>query len=166
MSIAISATIKPSKILLAMIAMQCLMVAAIGILVGVGIVGPLTLAGRLGLAAICLLGALFGIVHYCRSSRPVRIDISGTGQIRIADIALKRTVTALPKMPLVAHLLGGSTLWAHLLLLRFRLDGGQVRTIAILPDCVPDEIFRALSVACRWIALRTHAADPDGLADE
>lgn len=95
------------------------------------------------------------LLRYTRACRPVRIDISAVGQIRVADVMPAGRENIPTHMPARAFLVKGTTLWSHLLLLRLRLDGGSVRTIVILPDCVPHDSFRVLSVACRWISMRT-----------
>ena len=58
----------------------------------------------------------------------------------------------------LAQLLAGSTVWPNLLLLRLRLENGRVRTIPVLPDSVSRETFRALQVACRWVASHNNDA--------
>jgi len=52
-----------------------------------------------------------------------------------------------------------STLWPCLLLLRFRTDDGKIMTLPILPDCVSPHSFRALLVACRWVATQNNLDD-------
>lgn len=154
----VSALIQPSRILLVMVVAQCVVIAAVGVLLGIGIVGDLTYVVRLSIALVCLLAALCGIVIYYRGHRPIGIDISSVGQIRLTEMPFEMMVAshATAYSPQEVRLLSGSTLWARLLLLRFQLNVGKVRTVVILPDCVPDEVFRALSIACRWIAARTH----------
>ncbi|MEM4989013.1 flagellar hook-length control protein [Collimonas sp. H4R21] len=160
MSIAQSVVIQPSRVLSALVGLQCLLAASTGALIAAGAVGDLALPERLALALLCLAAAIYGITRYYRSRQAVHIDISGSGRIRIADVV---TPSTKKQMPSPARLLGGTTLWSHLLLLRLRLDSGSVRTIAILPDCVSDDAFRNLSVACRWIASRTNRTGLAGL---
>ncbi|WP_211462965.1 flagellar hook-length control protein [Collimonas silvisoli] len=166
MSIALSAVIRPSKVLSAMVALQCLLAGSIGILIAIGAVGNLPLPERLALAGLCLFAAMYGITRYYRSRQAVQIDISGSGRIRIAEMATAQVLPAAKQIPSTAKLLEGTTLWSHLLLLRLRLDSGSVRTIAILPDCVSNDTFRNLSVACRWIASRTNKTGSAGLNNE
>jgi len=45
-----------------------------------------------------------------------------------------------------------SVLWPHLLMVRLESSSGVRRLLTILPDCMSDEEFKAVSVACRWIA--------------
>jgi len=161
MSIAVSALVLPSAVLFVMVTALCMATALIGILISFGVVGHFT---QIFSAAIGVVGVLFSLwawFGYRRTSRPVRITISGNGQIRIVERAFESTVSDAAQAHVVAHLLSGSTLWAHLLLLRFQMDNGRIKSVVILPDCVPDDIFRALSVACRWIASRGHAVGPE-----
>jgi len=158
-----SAVIRPSRVLSALVGLQCLLVASTGVLIALGAVGDLALPERLALAVLCLAAAIYGITRYYRSRRAVHIDISGSGRIRIADAVAPSTKK---QMPSPAGLLDGTILWSHLLLLRLRLDSGSVRTIAILPDCVTNDTFRNLSVACRWIASRTNRTERTGLDNE
>lgn len=166
MSIALSAVIKPSKALSVMVGLHCLLVVAVGVLIAGGAVGDLPLPERLALAMLCISAAIYGITRYYRSRQIVQIEISGSGRIRIAEMATARVMPATKQIPLPAKMLGGTTLWSHLLLLRLRLDSGSVRTIAILPDCVSNDTFRNLSVACRWIASRTNKTGSAGLDNE
>ncbi|WP_050808603.1 hypothetical protein [Collimonas fungivorans] len=159
MSISLSAVIQPSKILSALVGLQCLLAASTGGLIAAGVVGDLALPERLALALLCLAAAICGITRYYRSRHAVHIDISGSGRLRIADMATAQAAPTAKQMPSPAKLLEGTTLWSHLLLLRLRLDSGSVRTIAILPDCVSHDTFRNLSVACRWIASQANAGE-------
>jgi hypothetical protein len=52
----------------------------------------------------------------------------------------------------VFRLVENSVLWPHLLMVRLESSDGIRRLLTILPDCLSDEEFRAVSVACRWIA--------------
>ncbi|WP_128083007.1 flagellar hook-length control protein [Collimonas arenae] len=161
MSIAVSAMIRPSRMLLFMVGGLCSLVGLSGVLIVAGVVGNLMLVERLVLAFTCLAAALYGLFRYTSASRSVRIDISAAGQIRIADAMPATSGNTPVHVSANAYLLQGTTLWSHLLLLRLRLDSGSVRTIAILPDCVPNDTFRVLSVACRWISMRTDKMEPD-----
>ncbi|WP_253273694.1 flagellar hook-length control protein [Collimonas arenae] len=169
MSIALSAVIKPSRLLFVLVVVECTLVGLIGALIACGIVGNLLLPERLALATLCVLAAAYGMLRYYRDRRTIQIDVSGTGQIQIAEIAKPVAINAnqvSAPMLMPAQLLQGTTIWSHLLLLRLRLASGSVRTIAILPDCVSKDSFRVLSVACRWIAAhanRKNGADKAGV---
>lgn len=135
-----------------MVAGLCSLVVSSGALIAVGAVGDLMLPERLLLAAAGLVLASYGMLRYAYANLSVRIDISALGQIRVANAVPAGSANIPMFVPVKACLLRGTTLWSRLLLLRLRLDSGSVRTIAILPDSVPDDTFRALSVACRWIS--------------
>ena len=57
------------------------------------------------------------------------------------------------------RLLGGSTLWPRLLLLRLADDAGRAQVLLVLPDSVAPAQWRALSLACRAVA-RTEINTP------
>ncbi|WP_295995920.1 hypothetical protein [Rugamonas sp.] len=56
-------------------------------------------------------------------------------------------------------LLGGSTLWPRLLVLRLGREDGGVATLLVLPDSVAAATFRPLALACRAIAARGAEAE-------
>lgn len=153
MSIAVSADIKSSRMLLTVMAVSAVSVAFIGVIFGFSLVGELSFIFRVVLAAVCILAASLAFRQVLRNRKAVELHISGTGQIRLVEHhAVISGQTGSPVMRGgLAQLLAGSTVWPNLLLLRLRLENGKVRTIPVLPDSVPKETFRALQVACRWI---------------
>ncbi|QRX83341.1 hypothetical protein [Glaciimonas sp. PAMC28666] len=156
MSIAISALVLPSRVLFALASIVSIAGALISVLVGLGFIGRLppisgAIFGFFGLSI-----SLIGWLRYQQAARPLRLNISSAGQISIREL-LPDAMGGSFKAPVLAQLLSGSTLWAHCLLLRFQLNNGQTKSVVILPDCVPENIFRSTSVACRWIASRGHA---------
>ncbi|PUA20086.1 hypothetical protein C7W93_09915 [Glaciimonas sp. PCH181] len=155
-SVAISARVAPSASLFAMVTLQAIAVASIGMLLIVGEIGHFVPVIGVVLGLVSVLISVWGWLGYRRTRRPIRIVITGNGQISIAELATNTVVGADAAFhaPVIAHLLSGSTLWAHLLLLRFQLGNGRIKSVVILPDCIPEDVFRALSVACRWIASR------------
>ena len=160
MSIAVSAQVSPSASLFSMVTVLAVGVALIGALTSLGVFGhPGRIIGII-LGFFSVLVSVREWLGYRRTHHPVRIMITGNGQISIVEIAPGIDADTI-QTPLTAHLLSGSTLWAHLLLLRFRLDNGRIKSVVILPDCVPEDVFRALSVACRWIASRGHSSGPE-----
>jgi toxin CptA len=166
MTIALSAVIKPSRLLLILVAVECTLIGVVGGLIAFGNVGNLLLPQRASLATLCILAAAYGLFCYYRGRRTIQIDISGAGDIKVAEIASIATTNISQistPMLMPAQLLQGTTIWSHLLLLRLRLASGSVRTIAILPDCVSKDTFRVLSVASRWIA--AHAGRSDSRND-
>lgn len=156
MSIAVSAIIRPSRILGAMMLLMASLASAVGILIGLGIIGELASPIRYAAASIPIL-AFFGFYHGIRSRKPIQLDISGIGQIRISTWSgeppcrdAKRTHVGDDDEDV--RLLPDSTLWPRMLLLRLEDANGRLTTLPVLPDSVSREAFRALSVACKWIA--------------
>jgi hypothetical protein len=96
--------------------------------------------------------------------KSLHIDISGIGQIRLAEhneltAVLAGGANQSPDYGEVLQLQAGSTLWPWLLILRLQSTDQKVLTLPILPDCVGVDDFRALSVACRWIATHKNSSD-------
>ncbi len=152
MSIAVSADIKPSRLLLLVTGFACLCVALSGILMSLLMPGALSLPARLGLAGGCILAAAVALAMVLRDRKVIWLHISGTGQIRVVE-HLVQSARAKPQVMKagLAQLLAGSTIWPGMLFLRLRLENGKTRTIPILPDSVSEDTFRSLSVACRWL---------------
>lgn len=160
MSIAVSADIKPSRLLLITMAAAAVVVALVGVIFAFALVGQLSFVFRMSLAGACVVAAILAFWLALRNRTAVWLHISGTGQIRLVEHHV--VVRAKPGSQVMngglAQLLAGSTVWPNLLLLRLRLENGRVRTIPILPDSVPRETFRALQVACRWVASHNNDA--------
>ncbi|MCW5299820.1 protein YgfX [Herbaspirillum lusitanum] len=160
MSIAVSADIKPSRLLLIMMAAAAVAVAFIGVIFAFALVGQLSFVFRMSLAGACIIAAALAFWLMLRNRTTVWLHISGTGQIRLVEH--HAVVRAKPGSQVMsgglAQLLAGSTVWPNLLLLRLRLENGRIRTIPVLPDSVPKETFRALQVACRWVASHNNDA--------
>ncbi|WP_034292070.1 protein YgfX [Herbaspirillum sp. RV1423] len=160
MSIAVSADIKPSRLLLIVMAAAAIVVALIGVIFAFALVGQLSFVFRISLAAACVVTATLAFWLVLRNRKAVWLHISGTGQIRLVEHHATVRVKAGSQVMSggLAQLLAGSTVWPNLLLLRLKLENGRVRTIPVLPDSVPKETFRALQVACRWVASHNNNA--------
>ncbi|MDP5008186.1 MAG: hypothetical protein NWQ13_04175 [Glaciimonas sp.] len=165
MSIAVSVLIRSSTILHILVALLCATIAMVGVLIGFGIVGHLLLSLNIALGVICIFSSMAGWLYFRRmhcACSATRINISHSGQIRIAKIAFNASSADYddtdPAHVETAYLLGGSTLWTHALILRLRMEHGRIKTMIIFPDSVSADAFRALSVALRWIASRQRAA--------
>ncbi|BEV15016.1 flagellar hook-length control protein [Herbaspirillum sp. DW155] len=152
MSIAVSADIKPSRLLLLVSAFASLCVALTGVLLAFGMSGSLSWTARCLLAMACILAAALALALVLRGRKVIWLHISGTGQIRVVEHLLP-SARAKPQVMKagLAQLLAGSTIWPGMLFLRLRLENGKTRTIPILTDSVSEDTFRALSVACRWL---------------
>lgn len=153
MSIAVSATVRPSRMLaLLALAMGCMLLGAALLLYGQAD----TIIHR-ALSAVCALaGSTLGLFPLLRR-KAVRIDVTGIGQIRLVDTSRDAQV-APTNSPVdrveVVQLLRDSTFWSSLMVLRLQSGSGRVTVLTILPDSMERSAFHALSVACRWIAAR------------
>lgn len=162
MTIAVSTVARPSRILLAMVGAMSVMVIAIGVAIGVGEVGELSWPSRMAIAAFIVFLGVFGFCHGVRHRKTIHIDISGAAQIRLTELDAARACID-PNRPHVRgsnevfRLLPDTTIWPHLLLLRLQADNGKREILVILSDCVSRGDFRALSVACRWIAAHNNS---------
>ena len=157
MSIAVSVVVKPSQSLFIIVAGICLGAALVGLLIGLGAVGELQTWLRTLCAGFCISLALAGLIRTARRRKTYRVDISGTGQIRlraagIAQLPAMQPASGPADEGLLVSLLADSTIWPRFLLLRLRAEDGSVHIVPILHDCLPEESFRAIAVACRWIA--------------
>jgi toxin CptA len=165
MSIAVSAVVQPSRLLFAMVSTMSLFVVAIGLAIGTGQLGTLSFLPRVLLAAFSVFLGVFGFYHCVRQRKILHIDISGVGQLRVREVGPARTCAAtnwphVDRHGEVVGLLSDSTIWTPLLLLRLQDDSVKITTVPIFRDCVSPENFRALSVACRWIAARSQPPTP------
>jgi toxin CptA len=164
MSIAVSTVVYPSRVLLVMVGAMSVAVVAIGIAVAFGQVGELSTTSRLFLATLVIFLAVFGFYHGARHRNPIHIDISGTGQLRLTDVSDSGACidTNWPHVRTngeVVRLLNNSMIWPHLLLLRLQSESGKMIMLTVLPDSVSRDSYRALSVACRWIAAHRNPSE-------
>jgi toxin CptA len=156
MSIAVSAVVHPSRLLFAMVGVMAAGSALIGVAIGLGVIGDLSPVARASACIITVFLSFFGFYHGVRHRKPIHIDISGTGQLRLTEVIATTPCRDkywphLEEIGEMATLMSDSTLLPHLLLLRLRTANG-IAVLPILPDSVSRDSFRALSVACRWIA--------------
>ena len=148
MSIAVSALIVPSRYVFSLVSLLTATTALLSVMVGFGLIGELWPLVGATIGGLGFVASVASWRQYRTAARPWRLSISGAGQLSMALPDSRANGL------LAVQLLHGSTLWANLLLLRFQLSNGQVKSVVILPDCVPENVFRQLSVACRWIASR------------
>jgi toxin CptA len=148
MSIAVSADIKPSRLLRGALAVYA--TASAGAAVALASSSASVYLPSL-VAAACLLAALAAGRAAAVSGTTRRIDISGLGEIRLT--VQQSMGEAAPREPV--QLLPGSTVWPILLMLLLRDPGnGALTVLTILPDSVSHEQFRKLAVCIRAIAGR------------
>lgn len=160
MSIAVSAVVLPSRFLLAAVGVMCIGIALCAGLIGAGHIGALSKPIRLLIAGSCIFAAFSGFYWTARTRKTFRIDISDIGQIRLEEYTGSGKFSSLAERAKsnMVNLMPDSTIWTHLLLLRLRGEDDQIKVLPILRDCVDDDDFRRLSIACRWIAVQTSDA--------
>jgi toxin CptA len=132
-----------------MVGGMCLCIAFSGVMLGAGQVGNLAPWTRIAAAAACVVIAVLVLYHVSQSRKTYRIDISGVGQIRLTEFKGLATPLSAGGSEVV-QLAADSTLWPKLL--RLQAEDRRIAVLPILPDSVAVSEFRALSVACRWIA--------------
>lgn len=162
MSIAVATVVKPSRHFAVLMGGFCLGVAGIGALLAFGRAIDLPPALRATLALILTVIPLWAIRTIIWRGKSLRIDISEHGQITVAEdkacphegllTGSEKAIREQDAGSAVVKLLPDSTIWPHFLLLRLRDENHRIRNVLILRDCMSIEDFRALSVACRWIA--------------
>ena len=161
MSIAVSAVVLPSRFLLVAVGGMCIGITLFAGLIGVGRIGELSKPLSLLISGSCILAAVSSFYRTGRKRKTFRIDISDIGQIRLEEYtgSGKFSWRAEGAKSNMVNLMPDSTIWTHLLLLRLRGEDDQIKVLPILRDCVDDDDFRRLSIACRWIAVQTSAVE-------
>jgi len=157
MTIAASVVVKPSRLRNAILTALCVGVAGIGIAIGCGLVGELSLLVRLVCSVLVVVIAIWGFLNAGKNQIPYRLDIGGTGQIRLTCLLsssdrVKHTNYHPHSPGMLVTLLPDSTLWPYFMMLRLRDEGDVVHALSIWQDSLSPTSFRALAVACRWIA--------------
>ena len=158
MSIALSAQIRPSRLL--QLLFFCM--AAVLLLTSLRLLWAIDMAHffvslHALLGAICAI-ASFALVASCfRRRTALRIDVTGLGQIQLLETCADADAGSPTRSDAegeVVRLCPGSTLWSSLMVLRLQSVSGRITTLILLPDSLSDDAFRSLSVACRWIAAK------------
>ena len=148
MPIAVTVPVQPSRLLRLVLLGYALACVAAALAMLAGSRFHLVEAG----AAACLLSAVLAARAARASEMRHVIDVSGLGEIRLT--VQQHMACAASRSGLV-HLLPGSTIWPHCLLLLLRdTTSGAITALAILPDSMPPDAFRNLSIAIRAIARR------------
>ncbi len=164
MSIAVSAVVQPSRIVFFLTLGMSVGSVLIGLFLGLNAFGPTLLWARMTLAALCGLSGLTAACRILQDRCAQRIEISGSGQIRVYAASVPPSNRHEPTERIGSadcpqDLLPSSTLWSHLMILNLRADNGVTTTLLILPDTMSQTSFRALSVACHWIAAHNNRAE-------
>ncbi|NML59777.1 hypothetical protein HHL21_01455 [Massilia sp. RP-1-19] len=146
MSIAVSAVVKPSRLLRGALATY----AAANLAVGAAVLScaPGAFRAPLLIAACCLVAAAAAMAALGPAGKMRRIDISGVGEMHVT-VQQKQAETGMHNMP--CKLLPGSAVWPRLLMLRVLGEDGKAALVAVFADSVSAEEFRALAVAIRAI---------------
>jgi len=162
MSIAVSAVVNPSRLLLAAIGGMCLGIVFGAALIGFGRIGEMPNYARVLTAGSCALVTFFAFYWAIKTRKTFRIDISDIGQIRLEEYIGTGDTSSLANVAggKVLELLPDSTIWTHILLLRLRTEDNQIIILPILRDCVEKDAYRLLSIACRWIAAQNNRLEP------
>ncbi|HVL76824.1 MAG TPA: protein YgfX [Noviherbaspirillum sp.] len=159
MSIAVSAVVKPSRLLFLVILGMSFLSGAVAILIGLGALGAaLSMLARFVLVVVCGFTAGFGFYHGICQRKTIHMEITRGGQIRIREAVVERSCGEANRPHVeeaeAVRLMPESTIWPQLLLLRLQAESGKITSLAILPDSVRGDTFRALAASCRWIAAR------------
>ncbi len=138
-----------------------LVVFSIGALIAANLLGELDLLWRLILGIVCMTLASWASLSTIQSRKTHHIDISGHGQIRLAEYEGSAALSAPAVIGdgivvSVVSLAADSTLWPGLLVLRLQTDDQRIIVLPVLPDSVEAGGFRPLALACRWIAAHNH----------
>ncbi|WP_420799658.1 protein YgfX [Noviherbaspirillum saxi] len=150
-----------------MIGAMSLVVASIGIGVVIGLIGVLPFMPKWISASAILFLSFFGFYHGTKRRKPIQLDISGAGQFRLTEVASFAPCSTRNRPHVITNgeefkLLGDSTLSPHLMVLRLQAEDKRIITVLILPDSVSRDTFRAVSVACRWIAMNGKPLNANG----
>lgn len=163
MSIAVSAVVRPSRVL-----------ALLSLSMGIVLLTAAVLLARAAtdslhhvFALVCAIASGALVLFPLRRRKAFRIDVTGIGQIRLVDTspeAEAELTTSSAGDSEVVQLLRGSTFWSSLMVLCLQTGSGHKTVLVILPDSMDCGAFRALSVACRWI-IASHARHAAKSAD-
>jgi hypothetical protein len=163
MSIALSVIVRPSRVH-RLLSLGCgLAQCAAALAVGIG--APARFPDAYWLAPVLAGSALALMLGAARRPKTHRIDISGTGELRVTvqqDVGVSGSVTGVPiaAVPIAAvpiALLPGSVRWPMLALLRYRAVGMPGTAAGVLPvwrDSVDAAAWRTLAVALAVIGRR------------
>jgi len=158
MSIAVSAQVQPSRFFSLLTAAMAVLLLMTGLLVISGYAGVFDFFGRISVLVISLMSSLFFVFLHFQSKKTCRIDISGSGQIRLREETPDASTQIFHQKQVVSdaevfYLANGSTVWPALLLLRLVSDSARKRFLLVFPDSVRAEQFKALYIACQWLTI-------------
>jgi toxin CptA len=154
MSLAVSAVIRPSRLLRSALVVYAAANFGAGLALASNPHASFLLSDWL--AGCCLLAAAGALCSRAGAGNTRRVDISGLLEIRVTvqQNVEMRTNSAHGAL---MHLMQGSTVWPSVMLLLLRADDGSVTVLTVMPDSVAPDQFRALAVAIRAIAGRNNS---------
>lgn len=152
MSIAVSVFVAPSRIHRLLLGGCAL--AQLGTAIATGPLASGKVLGAPWIALLPALGAALFAVAVARRPKTHRIDISGTGDLRVT---VQQDVGAASVDGAAASLLPGSVVWPVLAVLRYGVPGAPASTLPVWRDSVDAAGWRALAVALAVIGRRTDA---------
>lgn len=148
-----------------MVGIISLSIFIIGVAIGAGKLGNLSAYLRYAVCGILMLASGSGTFYIFFNRKTFRIDISGIGKIRLVEYNGDSAISPLRVWPDKGGSMGelklrsDSTIWPYLLLLRLEAADQRIMNLPILRDSTDAENFRALAVACRWIAAQNNRDD-------
>ena len=150
MSIAVSALVRPSRIQRFVWGGWGLALLASALAIGLAAPGHVRLAPLVAAALAAAGSVVLGAALL--PSKTHRIDISGTGALRVT---VQQDVGSPPEGDAV--LLPGSVVWPMLMVLRHAAPGTGPRVLCVGRDSVDAAVWRALAVALAVVGRRGHA---------
>ncbi len=159
MSIAVAATIKPSRTLTILMHAMCAMVCFVGVFLLCQGSSQLSFGVRLAVSLACLSGTVIALWSWCgkRSSYRVEVDVDGHVYLQQLEVGKGDVV----QRGRLVELQPSSTLWPGVMVLRFRMIEGTRPTtsLTIFRDSLSRQEFRALSASLRWVAVHRNRQD-------
>jgi hypothetical protein len=144
MSLAVSARVAPSRRLRAALLLFAL--AQLCAAFAIGIVLPERFVGAPCCAAFFLLAALCLVHRWAGATKTHRIDVSGTGTLRLT-VQQEVGAAQLASVGSVVTLLPGTLIWPSMLLLHLLDEAGCRRVVPVLRDSLAPTEYRSLRVA-------------------
>lgn len=152
MSLAVSVIVKPSRLLLVLIAV--IFITAISISIFLGLNNKFPYLIRVLFSSLGLFLSFFGFCHIVKTRKNLHISISNVGQIRINKLdcsphdAQRANINNESNL---VYLLNDSVILPYLIILHLSTKSGKIIIVPILPGVISRDDFRALLVACKWI---------------
>ncbi|MDB5118704.1 MAG: flagellar hook-length control protein [Mucilaginibacter sp.] len=130
-------------------------------LIGVGTITlmqlfPDSLDKTCGIAGIGVLFAVFACFTLYKRCGSIALTITDSGQMRLSG--LNQDYVGGEDRADIVQMMPDSTIWPFFILLRLRKQNKKLIVVPFFPGNLSPELFRRLSVACRWIATRNDAA--------